>query len=62
MESVMSTVIDVLKSKINTSKKVVIARLAMCIAYCVFGFFMTCRVNLKLNPNLLRDFFCYFKY
>lgn len=46
MESVISTVIDVFKSYINTAKKVVAARLIICCTFCFFGFFMTSRGGL----------------
>ncbi len=52
MESVISTVIDVFSSYINTAKKVVLTRLAICVTFCSLGFFMTSRVRLnKFNIN-----------
>lgn len=45
MESVISTVIDVFKKQINTSKKVILARLAICSTFCCLGFFMSSRVS-----------------
>lgn len=46
MESVISTFVDVFNKQINTSKKVILARLGICTFYCCMGFFMTSRGGL----------------
>ncbi len=48
MESVMSTVIDLLHKQINTPKKVLYSRLFMLLLFFLFGLTMTTRVILCL--------------
>ena len=45
METVMATALDVFRKQINTNKKIVIARLAMCSLFCLCGLFLTSRVS-----------------
>jgi SNF family Na+-dependent transporter len=57
MESVISTVIDVFSSYINTAKKVIIVRFAICATFCCLGFFMTSRVRFGRKLNKIIAFF-----